>query len=173
MAEELTPGTPEVTDPVLIADLLQFLSVRGSLGRLPLADVVLPVINLGDVRTTAVDVRSPAFRSTDVFSAGKQTAAGANTIHADTTALAAGVYDAMVSVSTTFSSGNLGWLVQHRDAANAATLAEWPMTQIRGNSGIVYSFGYELGVNERLRILNDIAISAGEASCAFIFARVR
>ncbi len=179
MAEELPPGTPEVTDTILIAELLEFLSVRGRLGRLPLADLVVPVINLGDVRTANVDVLQPAFRSLDIFSAGPQTAPGAGTVLADTTAVPLGTYDCKVFGRSNSGAGFTETIrVQHRDAANAATLAEWDIGLINGpgdaivNSGLE-NFAYELALNERLRIVNPVAGQAGREYSATIFARIR
>jgi len=180
MAEELAPGTPEVTDTVLIADLLQFLSIRGSLGRLPLADVVIPVINLGDVRTPDINVQFPVFRSTDIFSAGIQIAPAVGTVLADTVALPAGTYDvALILNASTAGNQSSSIRLEHRDAANAANLAQWEHLVHSDTSALVavvwpfYSFGYEIGVNERLRAINPIIGAAGNAYSATIFARLR
>jgi len=175
MADELPPDTPEVTDPILIADLIRLLSVKGALGRMPLADVVVPVVSLGDVVVPSINVRAPSFRAGDVFSAGHQTNAAANFVHADTTALPAGVYDVVIVISS--STGTGVWNVEHRDAANAANLALWPIMMPGGAATAAVClnqpFSYELAVDERLRILSTIGFGVGERSAAYIFARIR
>ncbi len=178
MAEELPPGTPEVDDPLLVADLIQLLSIKGAIGRLPLADIVIPVVSLGDVVTPDFNVRGPVFRSADVFSAGVLTASAAGTVLADTTALPAGEYDLQYWIQSSDSIGDKTIAFEHRDAANAANLAIWSFTLTGDGFQQVmkgpFTLSYELAVNERLRIVvGAVAIQAGVPSVATIFARLR
>jgi len=180
MADELPPGTPEVDDPLLVADLIRLLSIKGAIGRLPLADIVIPVVSLGDVVTPQIDVRQPSFRSTDVFSAGILTAPAANTVLADTTALTAGVYDVHFTCSGENTAANAASVrFEHRNAANAANLAQWDhLIRSDGNAVLVsiwpfYSFGYVLGEDERLRAIITVALAASRVVSATIFARRR
>jgi len=178
MAQELPPGTPEVTDTVLIADLLQFLSIRGSLGRLPLADVVVPVISVGDVRPTAVITRPPDFRAQDIFSNGHVIGPGASGVLADTGQLAAGTYDVGFHCAGEPATFNVSVNLEHRNAANAANLAVWGHLLLHNAANNVviyqhYTFGYQIGANERLRAVTDIATGAGSDWLAVIFARIR
>lgn len=176
MAEDLPPGTPEVDDPLLVADLIRLLSIKGAIGRLPLADIVIPVVNLGDVVQPTVEIRSPAFRSTDVFSAGVQVGAGANTVHADTGALVAGVFDVQLSIDRGNGTTNHEqWAIEHRNAANTANLAVWNYINSASRAPYAFqqTFAYEFAVGERLRIINVVALVAGDTSNAVIFARRR
>jgi len=177
MAEQLAPGTPEVTDTVLIADLLQFLSVRGSLGRLPLADVVVPVISLGDVRTREVNILTPAFRSVDVFSNGMQVQQAAGTVLADTGPLAAGTFDVRVILSSDADDDvSVEIDLEHRNAADAANLAVWTHPLRSTGPDTIhydYAFGYEFAVNERLRAVQTRLAPAARQYTAVIFARIR
>lgn len=176
MAEELPPGTPEVDDPILVADLIRLLSIKGAIGRLPLADVVIPVVSLGSVVTPTVAIRQPSFRSTDVFSAGIQLTAPVNTVHADTGPLQAGVYDMLLWISRgSGSTVGIQYNLEHRDAANAANLAIMSSLAESGAGFVAFqlSLAYEFALNERFRILNRLAQAAGNETYAVIFARLR
>ncbi len=176
MAEPTDPG-PVVTDDELVVNLTRLLNIRGPLGLLSVLNTVVPVVSLGNVVEPVIRVDQPSFRSTDIFSAGILTAAAINTVHADTLALPAGTYDVIMWVSP----GNLAtnppqFAMQHRNAADAATLAVWNHIEspIRPQVGFSpFSFGYVLAANERLRIINLLAVAAGETSYATIWARVR
>lgn len=170
---ELNPLEPRVNDPELEADLIRLLSITGPLGTIRVADIVIPTVSLGDVVTRTVRVEQPAFRSTDVFSAGVQTAAPANFIHADTGPLAAGAYDVHLQIPHTLATSHV-WQMGHRNATNTANLAFWSTLLVTGaGGGFTQTFAYELGLNERLTILSPSAFDPGEGSVAFIFARRR
>jgi len=176
MADTLPPGTPEVDDPLLVADLIALLSIKGAIGRLPLADIVIPTVSLGDVVTPSIEILQPTFRSTDVFSAGLQTAPGANTVMADTGAQVAGNYDVIVTWVGKEATNNMNWSLQHRDAANTGTLMEtiilaFTTVNIPWNESL--TFGYTLGINERLRVITNAAAAASQLAAATIFARLR
>lgn len=175
MAESLPPGTPELDDPLLVADLIRLLSIKGAIGRMALADFVVPVVSLGDVVQPSVELLAPSYRSVDVFSAGIFVAAAVNTIHADTGALAIGTYDVQFYVTPGSQAQAIDWSMEHRDAANAANLAVWNNTD-SGTQGRTFwkmTLGYELGTDERLRIKNDTVVGAGGRTYAVIFARLR
>ena len=171
---EPDPTIPQITDPTTVADLVRFLQVRGDLGLLNLADIVIPTVSLGSVVEQSIQVRSPAFRSIDVFSAGLLVAPAINTVMADTTGLAVGVYDVRYAVSTT-EGGRMTAAWEHRNAANAANLATVPLMLASGTGQFSWQqdFAYEIGQGERLRIINTIAGAGGESWAAFIFARIR
>lgn len=172
MAEE-DPNTPQAVDPETATNLVRLLQIRGPLGVLNVLDTIIPVVNMGDVVARTVAVLQPSFRSTDVFSAGKQVGAPAATVHADTGPLAEGIYDVLLQIPETTNT-SIVWDVEHRDAANAANLAVWS-TIISGTTGGRFKqrFAYEFAANERLRILNEGGVAAGVTSVAFIFARRR
>lgn len=174
---ELDPNKPQVTDPVTVAGLARVLSVRGALGVLDVADIIVPVISVGSLAPLEVAIRSPAFRSTDVFSAGLQTNQAINTVLADTGALTAGTFDITMFGSTTRLGAGVVVLVQHRDAANAANLMTYTYLFHAvagvGRDDFSITFGYEFAANERLRILQGNAGAANEGYVATIFARIR
>lgn len=174
---EVDPSRPQVVDPERSADLVRLLTVRGPLGVLNVADIVVPTVSLGDVVTPSINIRSPSFRSTDVFSAGLQAPPPINTVLADTGPLNAGIYD-MIIVSAVSTTAGSGILHQHRNAANTATLMEFlglvgPDADLifRGTQRMVFS--YEFAANERFRILNDTAGPVGSLFAFTIFARSR
>jgi len=174
VAEELPPGTPEVDDPLLVADLIALLSIKGAIGRLPLADIVLPVVNLGDVVTPQIEVLSPVYQSTDVFSAGQVVNPALGAVLADTGALIAGVYD-LIMYGAALGVGTANLIVQHRNAANTATLAEWEVL-FQAPVGEWFTqplprLSYQFGDNERLRIITRFAEVGSEY--ATIFAVIR
>jgi len=173
------PRFVQSADPNLVADAVSDLDLVGQVGDyLGFTDTILPVYLIAQRQAFQLNVASPAFRSTDVFTAGVITGAAGNTIHADTGQLPAGIYDVQVKIQMT--SGLVGPVTiatQHRDAANAATLADLGVnlvgTAMDFPRHIDFNFGYELGVDERIRILNLTAIGAGNLSYAVIFARIR
>lgn len=178
MADELPPGTPEVDDPILLADLIRILSIKGALGKMRVADIVLPIVSLGDVVQPTVEVRQAAFRSTDIFGGAGVVAPAVNTILADTGPLPAGVYDvALYASSNDSGSAAARTRVEHRDAANAANLAQWDLQTASQDQTAIWSpwitFGYELALNERLRMLNVLVGQANKVHIATIFARLR
>jgi len=175
MAEPTDPG-PVALDPELAASLVRLLNIRGPLGNLKVLDTIVPVVSLGDVVQSTVQVVAPAFRSSDVFSAGVQVAAAANTVHADTLSLAAGIYDVTLQLSCGENSLNTNFVLEHRNAANAANLMTIPIVMnsiSNAASPSTWSFGYELALNERLRILNAVAMNANRRTAAWIMARIR
>ena len=170
---EIDPNKPQVTDPITVADLVRVLSVRGSLGVLDVADVILPTISVGQITPLEVAIRTPAFRSTDIFSAGSILAPVAGTLLADTGALPAGTYDLTFVLSNSGITSNTAWQFEHRNAADTANLATFPINTGRSGSGTLeFSIGYELATNERIRIItaNDVA---SQRWAAAIFARIR
>ncbi len=173
MAEPLSPG-PTAVDPELETQLIRLLSIRGTLGSLKVLDTIVPVVSMGDVVTPSISVIQPNFRSTDVFSAGVQITPPANTVLADTAALAAGIYDVIVEMNTSDTGTGGDFLLQHRNAANAATLMTAGYTHNAGlGNAFRLVFGYELALNERLRVLNEIAGVAPHRYSAVIWARRR
>lgn len=175
MAEQ-DPNLPQVTDPATVADLIRLLKIRGALGVLNVADIVLPTVSLGSLVTPTVEVLQPSFRSTDVFSAGVQVAAPSNTVHADTGQLPVGTFNLLINGPISESSGALRWELQHRNATNTANLMIWSFLVVGSATEMVMqtvSLGYDVAAGERLRILNVDAMAAGKKSVATIFARIR
>jgi hypothetical protein len=172
------PLEPVSDDPILLTDFLQLLSVKGKVGQLRVANIILPTVSLGDVATPHINVRTPAFRSTDVFSNGIQAAPAIGTVLADTGQLPAGTYDVgFLCASNEDSNNSQSIVLEHRNAANAANLALWHhMTLSVAVKTVIwpfYTFGYELATNERLRAINNIAGATLRTFNAVIFARIR
>jgi len=170
---------PQVNDAELEVGLIRALSVVGQIGKLRVLDIVIPTISLGDVIQPTVEVRSPSYRSTDVFSAGVQIAPAAGAVLADTTGLAEGIYDVQYYLTTTDTAGTRLLALEHRNAANTATLATWEFIvyDALGNVSrpwVLNPLAYEIAANERLRIVvGAVAIAAGVPAVATIFARRR
>lgn len=172
MADDLPPGTPEVDDPLLVADLIRLLSIKGAIGRMRLADIVIPIVSLGDVVRPEIDTRTPAFRSTDIFSEGVLVSALAGALHADTGQLSAGTYDVVLVMSSGDVGANNNFLIAHRNAANNADLSVWPFA-FNDQTPITLSYGYEISTDERLRVTILNATGTNQRTSAAIFARSR
>lgn len=174
---ERDPNLPQSTDPELQADLVRLLQVQGPLGLLNVLDVVIPTVSMGQVVPLDVDTRRPAFRSTDVFSNGLVVGGAAGAILADTGQLASGTYDVNLVMSSNDAGGPQQSIdIQHRNAANAANLAVWANlvdAPLNATLSLNYSFGYELGTNERLRAIQNLAAGATRVLVCVIFARRR
>ena len=176
---ETDPNTPQVVDPELTVDLTRLLQIRGPLGVLNVLDTIVPVVNMGDVVTRTVTVLQPAFRSSDIFSAGLVILPAAGAILADTGALAEGTYDIAVTMAGGILLANARVDLEIRNAANTANLAVW--THLYGGFGSgfnqvgwSYTFALDLALNERLRAINIVAVITGaESAHATIFARRR
>ena len=172
------PTVPQSDDADLAADLIRLLKIIGPLGRLSVSDLVVPVVNMGDVVTRTITVLQPAFRASDVFSNALITAPAAGAILADTGQLAAGVYDVrLLMVTNSANLFNGGFVFQHRNAANAANIAVWHHLERTGGQDQAfqydYTFAYEIALNERLRIAVNAAGAAARVWTATIFARRR
>lgn len=171
---DIDPSVPQVNDPELEADLIRALSVVGQIGKLRVVDIVIPTISLGNVIQQTVQVLTPAYRSTDIFSAGVAITPAAATVLADTGGLPAGTYDVQVHMSTTEETNRGNFEFQHRNSGDTVTLMTAAYAVNRLGYGLTkISFGYELGDNERLRVLNIIVGGAGDRYAAVIYARRR
>ena len=172
------PTRPQAIDPEVQANLVRLLRIRGPLGVLNVADVVVPVVSLGNVVTPNINVLQPSFRSTDVFSVGRVLAPAAGTVLADTLNLPEGIFNVIINWSVADSIGN-SLQLQHRNAANTANLMqiEWQCVAT-GVFEMFHSFdnlifSYELALNERLRIVTFAAGAVSSSYAAVIFARIR
>jgi hypothetical protein len=99
----------------------------------------------------------------------KLAAPAANAVGADTGALAAGDYDLdiQLAVSDTTAAGK-GLVIEHRNAANAATLQNLGGCGDQGDSVQVRIRRYTLALNERIRVITGTA--AGAAGSMYISA---
>jgi len=176
---ERDPTVPQSDDPDLQADVVRLLRIVGPLGRFNVADVIVPVFQMGTVTPLDVEVLQPIFRSTEVFSGGVIIAPAAGAVLADTTALAAGDYDVRLVLTSndTQSFASSRYVVEHRNAANAANLAVWNYLVTSGDAANSFkyesSFGYQVAANERLRVIAGPSSEALRAYSCVIFARRR
>lgn len=175
---EPDPTKPQVTDPVTVADLIRVLNIRGALGVLDVADVIIPTISVGQLSPLEVTLFTAVFRSTDIFSNGSILGPAGGTVLADTGPLPAGTYDVLLFGSTTDINGsNVGIAFEHRNAANAANLAVFlqllQSQTVLANVMPRISFAYELAANERMRMVNNSNSDAADRYVATIFARIR
>lgn len=168
-------GLPTSIDPELQASIVRLLRVRGELGSLLVSDIISPVIQVGSTVPLEVAIRQPAFLPANWFTEGVQATPGANTDLADTLALPAGTYDLIVHIDAVITAADETIDIQHRNAANNATLAEiFMMGPKPGPSSELHLvFAQEFAENERLRVRTGGAFGAGEDANAWIFARIR
>lgn len=165
------PTKIQLDFPLLVADLIEQLSLTGAVGLLDFAPTVVPVFIVGD-RDLEVEAVAPVFQSTEIFS-GDAANPVAGAVIVDTGQLPAGDYDVQLHGHLAVTAGGpQRVLFAHRNAANTADLAIFsiPMANTAANSWS-WSFGYRLATNERLRLsaaVNTTGRVAGE-----IFARRR
>lgn len=173
---EPDPTIPQVIDPERTVDLTRLLQIRGPLGVLNVLDTIVPVVNMGDVVTRSIKIRQPSFRTTDIFGGRFFSGSPADTILADTGALAEGDYDLIISMTSRSSIALQHFNVEFRNAADTANLAVWSqsMRMVSADTiSLTLALALVLAANERIRVLQRVANIAGESSTAVIFARQR
>lgn len=146
------PNKTQLDFPLLVADLIQQLRLTGALGVLDFEPTVLPVFIIGD-RGLDVNIQEIVWLPAENFAVTVvNPASGAILI--DTGALPAGDYDVISGWTASSMQTTMDLQMQHRNAANAATLAFWPGNQNQagptGPDGI-RRFALRLALNERLR----------------------
>lgn len=175
------PTTPQLDFPQLTADIIEQLRLTGTVGLLNFLDGVRPVY-IAAARENALDLpaRFPVFRSSEIFS-NTATNPALNAVLADTGQLAAGTYDVRAMVSTGILGAPQVFPVidlQHRDAANLATLSSIP-NQISVNTNIIsdlhaitWTYATVIAANERLRFqLTSAAVTNGRIGTVIMAAR--
>jgi hypothetical protein len=173
---ESDPTRPQAVDPEVQADLVRLLRIRGPLGVLNVADVVVPVVSLGNVVTPDINIRPPAFTSTTVFSTGNQTAPVIGVLLADTGPLGAGTYDVLCLITSGGAASGPTRLInfEHRNSGNTANLMVFSMNMRESNSALgVPTFAYKLSESERLRLIVGSAFGVNEQIVGVLFARSR
>lgn len=98
---------------------------------------------------------------------------GANQVLADTAALPAGLYTVHIAVHAFDNAAMASPVIalEHRDAANGATLRSKAIPVMGGTLGQIPPFIIRLAQNERLRIIARSAITNGEAEASIFIAR--
>jgi len=156
---ERDPTKPQLDFPQLVSDILEQLVIRGQIGLLDFDPTVRPVY-LAAVRAgiSLGTFSNPTFNSAAVFgNSSNSPVAGALLV--DTLQQAAGTYDLTSFCSHAMQTANpLGHVqLQHRNAANTATLAVLNAVAVRESTvnNAVGSWSplvrYEIALNERLR----------------------
>lgn len=171
------PFRPQLDFPDLVAELITQLRLRGQVGLLNFSDEVVPAFLVGS-RGINFAGDLPIFTSASVF-AGSLALPVGNTVVADTGALPAGDYDVMANLGAigTIGVNADGYAVQHRNAANTATLATLIILIMTGTHLSIETrlplMGYRLGLNERIRAISpSVNMTAGGVT-AVIFAQIR
>lgn len=164
---ERDASRPQLDFPQLVADLIRELRLTGQLGILEMSDQVIPTINVGNVRPTEITVNPPTFDSAEIFS-GAVATPNINSVIVDTGQLPEGIYDVLMGLSVNQPSTGSDLDFQWRDAANAATLADWPTkigtTVPVPDNGPRFIFSLNIALNERLRLFNSTNQTTGGIS---------
>lgn len=171
------PTRPQLEFPALVAELITQLRLTGQVGRLNFSDEVIPAFLIGS-RGIDFGGGGPSFRSPGVFN-GANLNPAALTVVTDTGPLPAGTYDIQGSISFVGAFAILPSVtlsIQHRDAANAVTLATLLLLPAHNTAVFMETelplIGYELGTNERIRIITSNAVMVGSVA-GTVFVQIR
>ena len=153
------PTLPQLDFPQLTADIIRQLRLTGQVGLLNFLDSIRPVYIVAQREgALSITVTPPIFTSADITDATANNPA-VNAITGDTGPLPAGNYDVFASITqsgTLILNGTVQ--LQHRDAANAVTLAVLINIAIDGagfgHQDDLAPIVYTLALNERLRVQN-------------------
>ena len=144
----------------------QAVSGTVSVGNFPATQAVSGPLTDVQIRASALTVKQsePAWTWTSLKSA----APTANAVQADTGALAAGTYDFYITLaaSDTVAVGK-GLVVEHRNAANGATLQNLGAIPA-GGQVVIELRSYVIAASERIRVIAGTA--AGAASSMYVSA---
>jgi len=150
------PAKVQLDFPQLTADLISQLRLTGTVGLIDFLDAVRPVYIVASREgALAFTASQPLFTSAGV-SSGFAVNPLANAVIADSGPLPAGDYDIFASMSMNGNLTATGHIeLQHRNAANAATLAVLLDMSGGGVPNDIHAdipaLGYTLALNERLR----------------------
>lgn len=154
------PTRTQLDNPALVADLISQLQIIGAVGLLDFLPSVSPVFIVGS-RGLTILAETPVYAPAEIFD-GNALDPAANNVLVDTGQLPAGDYDLnlMWNFNITASTGTGAFALQHRNAANAVTLSTWSLADNGAGDRIVsFSIALLLAENERLRLLNDNALT--------------
>jgi len=150
------PAKVQLDFPQLTADLISQLQLVGVIGLLDFQTSVQPTFIVGS-RGLTITQEKPLYLPAEIFQEEVINPA-VNAIFADTGQLPAGDYDiqAWLSVSQTVGLDNSIQL-QHRNAANTATLTSWFMFVTVGTTNNLHvDFSLRLADDERFRVLTSV-----------------
>ena len=166
---------PQLDFPELVADIISNLRLTGQLGLLNYSDTVIPVDLVSTSRPFEISVVGPSFPSAGALS-GSNKLPVANTVVLDTGQLPAGTYDicAHIQITGRVAAGSAFYRLEHRNAANSATLAELITGTISAVDEVVDTtlpiMGCDIAANERLRVLSpDNVMGVGAISANLFF----
>ena len=133
---------------------------------------VTPVVLVGGT-VSFIAPPTPAYRVTDIFTAGLTVAPAGGTVLADTGPLPAGAYGVTIIFNAT---ENARWQIEWRNATDTANLVvhevDTPAPALSNGQIIWQAFRFDvLNANERFRVLNSLVGAAGQRYQATIFAR--
>jgi len=171
------PTRPQLEFPQLVAELITQLRLTGQVGRLNFSDEVIPAFLIGS-RGINFGGDLPSFNSAAVFD-GSRSLPPANHVLIDTGALPQGTYDLLANFgyagALALNDGTLS--LQHRNAANSATLAVLASVviddEIHADHVELRLIGYEMGLNERFRVIGPTSNMNRGGITGSVFARIR
>lgn len=171
------PTRPQLEFPALVAEMITQLRLTGQVGRLNFSDEVIPAFLIGS-RGINFGGDLPTFNSAAVFD-GSVSLPPVSTVVVDTGPLPAGTYDLVANFGYggSFALGFGTVTFEHRDAANAATLAV--LASVTVLDAILTDhielplIGYDIGLNERLRVVSPTTIMNRGGVSGSIFVRIR
>lgn len=160
------PGKVQLDNPLLVADLIQQLVLRGTVGVLDFDATIRPVFIVGD-RDLSVDADPPIFASAQIFHLSVFSPV-ANVALLDTGALSAGVHDIFAQIAWAGTAAALvsGFQLLHRNAADTATLAvlseSVPSNSSTHGTLVMPIRGYSIALGETLRWVNGASNFTGQ-----------
>jgi len=139
-----------------------------------LQDTVVPVAVV-DSEVSLNEALSTLYNRNQVFNFFGAAVADA-VVLSDSGALPAGDYDVTVIVSNNSQTANGGIDLQHRDAANAATI--WAVLLLATNglstgSTVIFTFAITLLTNERIRTIKQATDAAGNDTTSLLMIKAR
>jgi len=147
------PSVVQLDNPALVDQTIRDLQLMGTVGLLNFSPEVVPVYLIGDAGLT-VSTTPITYESGEIFGE-REANPGAGQVKSDTGQLAAGTYDVKAWMNGSISAGlvDTRMELQHRNAANTATLAVWGLSFLGVCTAFEsYEFSINIALNERLRV---------------------
>lgn len=149
------PQAVQLDFPLLVADLISELRLIGGVGLLNFLPEVRPTYIVGSRAGALTVTAAPVIYLPAEIATGRTTNPAANAVIVDTGQLAAGDFDVkafMTAVGATMTRELIE--LQHRNAANSATINAWQMGMVGGATvHMEVDFSLTIATNERLRVL--------------------
>ena len=147
------PSIVQLDNPALVDQTIRDLQLMGSVGLLNFSPEVVPVYLIGDAGLT-IATTPITYLPGEIFDSRVSNVVAGEVI-TDTGQLAAGTYDVQAwlngSTSAALIDGRM--LLQHRNAANTASISQWGLPFLATASQTQdYAFSTILAENERFRV---------------------